>query len=276
MDATLDKNIDLVLADALGAGRTALSEIESKQVLDALGMPIAHRPISHRAPRKRRNWPRAWISRPRSRCCRRRPPTKAKSAAWSSAWVRPPRSGPPSRIRDGLAAKLPGVRVDGVSLQAMAPPGLELIAGAAGARDARRIARRGDADDACGGAPADLDALAGLIATISQFAAAHPDVLEMNLTPVVAYVSGVRVLDARILASAFFTSGFSETGEELSVKLEGELRATALESNIALVGPNMVCTIRRSVCATFPISTWAKAATSDSSSISCLQAGSRW
>ena len=36
----------------------------------------------------------------------------------------------------------------------------------------------------------------GLIATISEFVAAHP---EVRLNPVVPYASGVRVLDARIL-----------------------------------------------------------------------------
>ena len=46
MDATIDKNIDRMLADALGAGRAELSEIESKQILDALRIPVA---IAHRA-----------------------------------------------------------------------------------------------------------------------------------------------------------------------------------------------------------------------------------
>ena len=43
---------------------------------------------------------------------------------------------------------------------------------------------------------------------------------------------------AGVKGIGFFTSGFSETGEELGVKLERELRATAAESDIALVGPN--------------------------------------
>jgi len=36
----------------------------------------------------------------------------------------------------------------------------------------------------------------------------------------------------------FFTSGFSETGEELGQRLEADLREVALNSEIALVGPN--------------------------------------
>jgi acyl-CoA synthetase (NDP forming) len=43
---------------------------------------------------------------------------------------------------------------------------------------------------------------------------------------------------AGVRGIGFFTSGFSETGEELGVRLERELRATAAESDIALVGPN--------------------------------------
>ena len=36
----------------------------------------------------------------------------------------------------------------------------------------------------------------------------------------------------------FFTSGFSETSEELGIRLEAELRELAINSEIALVGPN--------------------------------------
>jgi acyl-CoA synthetase (NDP forming) len=289
------------------------------------------------------------------------------------------------RIRHGLAAGRPGARFDGVAVQAMATPGIELIVGMT--RDDRfgtlvmvglggtlveifkdtalRIAPitttaaramlgelRGVAllKGARGNAPADLDAITDLIAKISEFAAAHTEVREMDLNPVAVYSRGLRVLDARVLLDpagaesapapdprhaqrienlrrafdartvavigdkrmggylwlramsrfsgklysvqidpneipgieamgvtncksladvpepidyaisavprqiaprilkdcvaagvrgiGFFTSGFSETGEELGVKLECELRATAAESDIALVGPN--------------------------------------
>jgi len=33
--------IDRMLAEAVGAGRTELSEIESKQILEAIGIPVA-------------------------------------------------------------------------------------------------------------------------------------------------------------------------------------------------------------------------------------------
>jgi len=39
-------------------------------------------------------------------------------------------------------------------------------------------------------------------------------------------------------AIGFFTSGFSETSEELGIRLEAELREIAIKSEIALVGPN--------------------------------------
>src|SRR5579872_86510 len=385
VDATIDKNIDRMLADALGAGRSELSEIESKQILDALGIPVAsaHRAQSAEEAAElaaRVGFPAALkVLSPQA--VHKSEVGGVELGLGSPAEVKAAFG----RIRDGLAAKLPSARFDGVAVQAMAPPGLELIAGvmrddrfgalvmaglggtlveifkdtalriapvtSAGAR-AMLGELRGTAmlRGVRGGAPADLDALAGLIATISEFAAAHPEVREMDFNPVVAYASGVRVLDARILLAppsaqsrssgdprhaqrienlrrafdaravavigdkrmggylwlramsrfsrklysvqidpneisgieamgvtnckslaevpepidyaisavprqiaprilkdcaaagvkgiGFFTSGFSETGEELGVKLEGELRATALESDIALVGPN--------------------------------------
>ena len=42
----------------------------------------------------------------------------------------------------------------------------------------------------------------------------------------------------RVGSIGFFTSGFSETSEELGIRLESELRDIAVNSEIALVGPN--------------------------------------
>ncbi len=289
------------------------------------------------------------------------------------------------RIQRNLAAKAPAARFEGVAVQKMAPEGVELIAGIT--RDERfgpmivaglggifvevlrdtalRLAPvterealamldelRGRAILAgVRGKPGvDRAAVARMLVTLSEFAAANPEIAEMDLNPVVAYPSGLTVLDARVLLTGdrpadaraadpnraarvenlkrafspravavigdkkmggymwlramarlktklysvqidpkeipgieamgvtnlkslaeikepidyavsavprqvaprilkdcvanhvgsigFFTSGFSETGEELGIRLENELREVATASDIALVGPN--------------------------------------
>ncbi len=45
-------------------------------------------------------------------------------------------------------------------------------------------------------------------------------------------------INHQVRGIGFFTSGFSETAEEIGIKLEGELKALAAASDIALVGPN--------------------------------------
>ena len=45
-------------------------------------------------------------------------------------------------------------------------------------------------------------------------------------------------IDNQVGGIGFFTSGFSETSEEIGIKLEGDLKALANASDIALVGPN--------------------------------------
>ena len=386
MDASTDDRIlARILADAFGAGRSELSEIESKQILDAIGIPVATAHLAQSAEEAaelaaRVGFPAALkVLSPQA--VHKSEVGGVELGLGSPAEVRAAFE----RIRQSLAAKRPGARFDGVAVQAMAAPGIELIVGMT--RDDRfgalvmvglggtlveifndtalRIAPitiagaramlgelRGVAllQGARGNAPADLDAIAGLIAKISEFAAAHAEVREMDLNPVVAYSKGLRVLDARMLLEpaaaqsapaadprharrienlrrafdartvavigdkrmggylwlramsrfsgklysvqidpneipgieamgvtncksladvpepvdyaisavprqiaprilkdcvaagvkgiGFFTSGFSETGEELGVKLERELRATAAESDIALIGPN--------------------------------------
>jgi acyl-CoA synthetase (NDP forming) len=378
-------NGDRLLAQAIGAGRSELSEIESKQILEAIGIPVATARLARSAEEAAELATRLGFSAALKVVS---PQVTHKSEVGgvelglgSPAEVRAAFE----RIRQSLAVRRPSARFDGVAVQAMAMPGIELIVGmtrddrfgalvvvglggtlveilkdtvlriapinAAGARamlgELRGIALL---KGARGNAPADLDAIAELIAKLSGFAAAHVELREIDLNPVAAYSNGLLVLDARILlgpASAqsaplgdprhrqrienlrrgfeartvavigdkrmggylwlrvmsrfagklysvqidpseipgieamgitnfksladvpepidyaisavprqiaprilkdcvaagvrgigFFTSGFSETGEELGVKLERELRAAAAESDIALVGPN--------------------------------------
>jgi acyl-CoA synthetase (NDP forming) len=372
-----------IIAEATAAGRSALSEIESKKILEAIGIPAA---IPEHA-------------------------TSANDAALIAA-----RMGFPvvlkvlspevthksevggvelnlrtadevrlafGRIRDALAKHQPAARFEGVAVQPMAKPGLELIAGIVrderfgplivvglggifvellkdtalrlapvDVKEARTmlLSLRGAAmlHGVRGSAAVDLDAVANAIAKLSEFAAATPEIKEMDLNPIVAYPSGIITLDARILVGpkpapvhadprraerfenlkrafepkvavvigdkkmggymwlralkrftgklysvqidpneipaieamgienrkslaeitehidyavsavprqvaprilkdcvdnkvgsiGFFTSGFSETTEELGIQLERQLRETALNSDIALVGPN--------------------------------------
>jgi acyl-CoA synthetase (NDP forming) len=47
--------------------------------------------------------------------------------------------------------------------------------------------------------PVDLAALAELVARVSELAAAHPELVELELNPVLAGPSGVVALDARVV-----------------------------------------------------------------------------
>src|SRR5262249_36675060 len=139
------------------------------------------------------------------------------------------------RIRNNLAAMAAQARFDGVAVQPMAAPGgVELIAGVTrddrfgpmvmvglgglhvevlkdtalrlaplGAADARAMLAelRGAAvlQGARGRPAADVDAIAELLVRLSDFAVAHPEVQEMDLNPISVYSRGVAVLDARVL-----------------------------------------------------------------------------
>jgi acyl-CoA synthetase (NDP forming) len=380
-----DNNLAKLIARASADGRTALTEIESKQILAAAGIPVAMAQAASTADEaaaaaERIGYP--VVLKVLS------PDAVHKSEAGgvalnlaNAAAVREAFA----RIRGNLARYAPSARFDGVAVQPMARAGVELIAGVV--RDRRfgpmviaglggifvevlkdtalrlspvnrhealaMIAElRGGAllDGVRGQLAADRTAFADLIVKLSELAAAHPEIAEMDLNPVAAYSDGVMVLDARILLGApeahtasenadshahrvenlrhafnakavavigdkrmggymwlramkrysghlysvqidpneipgieamgitnykslaevpetidyavsavprqvaprilkdcvankvrgigFFTSGFSETTEELGIKLENELRSIATASDIALVGPN--------------------------------------
>jgi acyl-CoA synthetase (NDP forming) len=372
-----------VIADATAAGRTALSEIESKKILEAIGIPSAipeHATSANDAAliAARMGFPVVLkVLSPEV--------THKTEVGGVELNLRSPDEVRIAfdRIRGALAKNQPAARFEGVAVQPMAKPGLELIAGIVrddrfgalivvglggifvellkdtalrlapvDAKEARTmlLSLRGAAmlHGVRGSAAVDLDAVADAIAKLSAFAAATPEIKEMDLNPIVAYPSGIITLDARILVGpkpaqlnadprraervanlkrafepkvavvigdkkvggymwlralkhftgklysvqidpneipaieamgienrkslaeitehidyavsavprqvaprilkdcvdnkvgsiGFFTSGFSETTEELGIQLERQLRETAINSDIALVGPN--------------------------------------
>ncbi|HUY26825.1 MAG TPA: acetate--CoA ligase family protein [Candidatus Binataceae bacterium] len=380
-----DTIVTRIIGDAALAGRTALSEIEAKRIVGAIGINVAipqPAATADDAAAAAAGLGFPVVLKVLS------PDVSHKSEVGgvelglgSEVEVRAAFA----RIERSLAAKAPGAKFEGVAVQPMAAAGgVELLAGIV--RDDRygatimvglggilveilkdtavRLAPVTESEALAmlaelrgaellrgvrGRAAVDIGAVAATLVKLSEFAAAHPEVREMDLNPIVAYSSGVAVLDARVLLGAagaksaaadpnraarlenlkrafnprsvvvigdkkaggylwlramanlktklysiqidpnevagiealgvenhkslaeikepidyavsavprqvaprilrdcvanqvgsigFFTSGFSETGEELGIRLEAELREIALGSEIALVGPN--------------------------------------
>lgn len=133
-----------------------------------------------------------------------------------------------------VAAAAPGARIEGVSVQRMAAPGIEIIVGGTTdpqfgpvlmfglggvfvevlkdvafrivplePRDAAQMVREIRAlpvlQGARGAQPADLGAIEAMLLQVSRFMADHPEVAELDLNPVFAYPKGAVAVDARIV-----------------------------------------------------------------------------
>ncbi len=131
---------------------------------------------------------------------------------------------------------VPDARIEGVSVQAQARPGVEVIMGMSKdpqfgpvlmfglggilveilkdvsfrivpieARDAREMIREIRAFPVLQGyrgqPPSDLEALEGMLLRLSKLAEAFPEVEELDLNPVFAYSQGAVAVDARIVLS---------------------------------------------------------------------------
>ena len=133
-----------------------------------------------------------------------------------------------------VAARAPGARIDGIIVQPMAAPGVEVIIGMS--KDATfgpvlmfglggvlveilkdvtfRIVplSKRDAHEMMhdiqgfpvlagyrGAAPADLEALQNILLTLSAFVESTPEVKEIDLNPIYAYAQGALAVDARVV-----------------------------------------------------------------------------
>jgi len=224
--------IEQVIAGA--RGRTALTEIESKRLLEAAGISTAMAELARTADEAAAAAARAGLPAVLKVLS---PDVTHKSEVGgvmlqldSEQEVREAFD----RIRRNLAEHAPQARFDGVAVQTMAPPGVELIVGVV--RDARfgplvlaglggvfvevmqdtavrlapvdtnearamldQLRGRAILTGVRGARPINLAAAVELIVTISQLVSQRREINELDLNPVVAYPAGLRVLDARIL-----------------------------------------------------------------------------
>ena len=228
-----DQNPEQLIAAAIASGRRELAEIESKRMLRAIGITVTIPEQARTADEAvaiaaRKGYPA--VLKVLS------PDVTHKSEVGGVALnlnsddeVRAAFE----RIRKNLAERAPHAPFDGVAVDSMARPGVELIAGIirddrfgplviAGLggifvevfkdtafrlapidrREARTMLEelRGAAilRGARGAKPIAFDAVADLLVRLSEAAATYPQIKEMDLNPVVAYDDRLAVLDARI------------------------------------------------------------------------------
>ena len=137
-------------------------------------------------------------------------------------------------MQQSVATQAPGARVDGIIVQPMATPGVEVIIGMSKdatfgpvlmfglggilvevlkdvtfrivplqKRDAAEMIRdiKGFPllDGYRGAPPADLEALQDILLRLSAFVVATPEVQEIDLNPIYAYAQGALAVDARVV-----------------------------------------------------------------------------
>ena len=223
-----------VLDRAKSEGRTVLTEIESKQILEEAGIPTAIARLATSADEavkaaKELGYPVVLkiVS----------PDVTHKSDVGGV------RLGLDSQetvttafaeISEAVKRHEPKARIEGVAVQKMAHPGIEVIVGMSKdpqfgpvlmfglggvlvevlkdvsfrivplePRDARQMVREIKGFPALQGfrgqEPADLEALEKLLLKVSAFVEAHPVIEELDLNPVFAYKDGALAVDARIV-----------------------------------------------------------------------------
>ncbi|TMB70163.1 MAG: acetyl-CoA synthetase [Chloroflexi bacterium] len=225
-----------VIDNARSEGRTLLTEVESKQVLHGAGIPVALAILARDAQRAAKAAEEAGFPAVLKVVS---PDVAHKSDVGGVRLGLQSKEEVEqafAEIMVAVKAAQPDARIEGVAVQKMAPAGTEVIIGMSKdpqfgpvmmfglggvfvevlkdvafrivplePKDAREMVReiKGFAilDGVRGQKPADLVALETLILQVSKFIEAHPEVGELDLNPVLAYLDGAIAVDARIVVS---------------------------------------------------------------------------
>ncbi len=223
-----------VIDRAKSQGRTVLTEIESKQVLEEAGVPTVRARLARTAQEAARTG--AEIGFPVALKIVSPDITHKSDVGGVRLGLESPEEVEAAfqEIVAAVKERQPDARVEGVAVQAMARPGIEVIVGMSKdpqfgpvlmfglggilvevlkdvafrivplePRDARQMIREIKGFPVLQGfrgqEPADLDALEKLLLRLSAFVEAHPEVEELDLNPVFAYEDGAVAVDARIV-----------------------------------------------------------------------------
>jgi acyl-CoA synthetase (NDP forming) len=225
-----------VIEEAKKQGRSVLTEIESKRILDEAGIPVAKTQLAETADQAARI--AGDIGLPVVLKIVSPDVTHKSDVGGVRVGLESPADVKAAfdEIVAAVKQRQPDARIEGVAVQKMAAPGTEVIVGVSKdpqfgpvvmfglggifvevlkdvafriipleARDARQISReiKGFAvlEGVRGQPPADLQALEDLVLKISQFIEAHPEIEELDLNPVFAYPDGCIAVDARIVVA---------------------------------------------------------------------------
>jgi len=225
-----------IIDRAKSAGRTVLTEVESKQILEEAGIPTARAQLAAGrdqaiAAAKQLGFPVVLkiVS----------PEISHKSDVGGVKLNLGSEEEVGAAFDDIVAAARkaePEAKIEGVSVQKMAPPGVEVIMGMTKdaqfgpvlmfglggvfvevlkdvafrivplePRDARQMIREIQGFPVLQGfrgqPPADLAALESMLLRLSAFVEEHPEIAELDLNPVFAYKDGALAVDARIVLS---------------------------------------------------------------------------
>ncbi len=230
-------SLSQVVEEARSQGRTVLTEIESKQVLEQAGMPVASAQLARDAKEAAKaaeslGFP-VVLKIVSPDVSHKSDVGGVKVGLQSAAEVQAAFG----EIVASVKKHQPEARIDGVAVQKMAPQGIEVIVGMSKdpqfgpvlmfglggilvevlhdvafrivplePRDARQMVREIKGFPVLMGVrgqdPADVGALEKLLLQLSEFVEAHPEIEELDLNPVFAYKDGCLAVDARIVIAA--------------------------------------------------------------------------
>ncbi len=230
-------SLSQVVEEARSQGRTVLTEIESKQVLEQAGMPVAGAQLARDAKEAAKaaqslGFP-VVLKIVSPDVTHKSDVGGVKVGLQSAAEVQAAFS----EIVASVKKHQPEARIEGVAVQKMAPQGIEVIVGMSKdpqfgpvlmfglggilvevlrdvafrivplePRDARQMVREIKGFPVLQGVrgqdPADVEALEKLLLQLSEFVEAHPEIEELDLNPVFAYKDGCLAVDARIVIAA--------------------------------------------------------------------------
>ena len=226
-----------IIDEARQEGRTILSEVEAKRLLAEAGIPVVEAQLARDrdsaiAIAKQAGFPVA-LKVVSPQISHKSDVGGVKLGLTSADEV--------GEAFDEIAAAArraePDAQIEGVSVQRMAEPGIEVIVGMTTdeqfgpvlmfglggvlvevlkdvafrvvpltERDARQMVRDIQGfpvlEGYRGQEPADVAALEELLLKLSSFVEAHPEISELDLNPVFAYAKGAVAVDARIVLSA--------------------------------------------------------------------------